>query len=168
MSQASWLSLIRNKYLLVLYRKNSVRDLGLSPHTQTRDLGRWRKNKNTNIEIVAGKPLIHLDQEIAKKISTVLKSTEIKKNLPTTEMKEIETEEIAEIIETGMASMMAGAIVETEADQGKNTERMTNKEALNNNPSPNPRKFQCQFKSPCRQFLDKRENVANDNVLVLL
>jgi hypothetical protein len=142
------------------------------------DLGRSKNKKSLiEIEIVAGKPPHHLDQEMTEKIKIVLKNTETIENHQNIEMKEIKTNQKKEIIkdkkkdkeketETEIENMMIEEIVETEKeeDQEIKTEIKKNKNLKTPNKSIMTTNY-CLIKSPCQSkflCLPFLENVEED------
>lgn len=167
MTHKPGLSLRKNRYKAILYRKNTVLDLDLNLHIQIRDLGHWRKRKSTNTEIAAGKLPIHLDLGIVKTINIAIKDIETTENRPFTEtieteiVKDTETENIEGIIATETESTMTDGTEETEAGPEINLEMIENKRILNSKANLSPLRSQCQLKSLCLQFPHNEDNVVN-------
>lgn len=127
------------------------------------DRGRSKNKKSLiEIEIVAGKPHHHLDQEMTEKIKIVLKNTETIGNHQNIEMKEIKINQKKEIIkdkkkdkekETEIENMMIEEIVETETEKEEDQEIKTEIKKNKNLKTPNKSIMTtnyCLIKSPCQ------------------
>lgn len=129
------------------------------------DLGRSKNKKSLiEIEIVAGKPHHHLDQEMTEKIKIVSKNTETIGNHQNIEMKEIKINQKKEIIkdkkkdkeketETEIENMMIEEIVETETEKEEDQEIKTEIKKNKNLKTPNKSIMTtnyCLIKSPCQ------------------
>lgn len=127
------------------------------------DLGRSKNKKSLiEIEIVAGKPPHHLDQEMTEKIKIVLKNTETIGNHQNIEMKEIKINQKKEIIkdkekdkekETEIENMMIEEIVETETDKEEDQEIKTEIKKNKNLKTPKKSIMTTNYyliKSPCQ------------------
>lgn len=158
-----------DKYDLKLYRKSTVRDLGLLPHHLMWDLGQIEnKRKVRNIGIVVGKRLIHIDPgrtgEISMEIMIsigigmigIIETIEMIERRQGIGMKE--TEGIIEIV----VIRIIMSVGREEVDQEKDLKTKWSKWSLNRTITIKSwvlTRSQCQSKFQCHQFPGSEESV---------